>query len=74
MFSQQSIKTAKGRINGEFKAFLTSDSSLYIVKRDEDISGILKHCSDNKLVLFDVEENKEIQLKIKSKKDGSAES
>lgn len=73
MFSIDRINAAKKRINGEFKAFLTSDNGIYIIKRTESMELLLKHCSDQNLVLLDVEENKEIELKIK-KKNGSAES
>lgn len=75
MFSIDRIKAAKQRINGEFKAFLTSDNSLYVLKRNEDMGSLLKHCSDNGLTLFDVEDNKEIEIKIKkTKTNGSADS
>lgn len=67
MFSIHRIKAAKERINEEFKAFLTSDNGLYILKRNDSMDELLKHCSDNGLTLLDVEENKEIEIKLKKK-------
>lgn len=74
MFDIELINTAKSKINEEVKAFLTSDSSVYIIKRDQNITHLLEHCSKNDLTLFDVEENKEISIKIKkAKQNGTTE-
>lgn len=65
---------AKKLIDGVYKTYITSDNSLYVVKRSDDISKIKKHCSENGLTLFDVEANKEVELKKKKVKNGQAQS
>lgn len=74
MFDSANINAAKKKINEEVKAFVTSDGSVYLKKRNESLESLLKHCSDKNLTLLDVEENQEIQIKLKKIKDVSAES
>jgi hypothetical protein len=67
-------KKAATLIDAAHKAYVTSDNSLFKVKRDTDIGPIIKHCTENGLTLFDVEEGKNVELKkAKKVKDVSAQ-
>lgn len=57
-----------GTIGEDQKVYTTSDNSRYIVKKDQDITSLIKHCSDNNLKLFDGETEVSIIKKAKKTK------
>lgn len=63
MPSDNAIKAARKYITTENKVYMLSDGNTHIVDRSRDISEILNHARKNKLTVFDVEENKEVELK-----------
>lgn len=59
---------AKSLVTPENKAYVTSDNNIHVIARDADIEGLKKHCADTNITLFDVEENKDIELTASKKK------
>jgi len=61
-------KAVRKNIGADEIRYTASDNSFFILKKGQDITALLKHCTDNNLTLTDDQGNELIKKEVKSKK------